>query len=62
MKNVAFYDIPYLCGFVTDRSIAIDVLATPGLRESLPPCVTNLELSETMFVRYSETCFEFGPF
>ena len=42
MKNVAFYDIPYLCGFVTDRSIARyqeifwsilvkDKLATPGI-------------------------------
>ena len=42
MKNVAFYDIPYLCGFVTDRSIARyqeifwsilvkDKLATPDI-------------------------------
>jgi len=42
MKNVAFYDIPYLCDFVTDRSIAScqeifwsilvkDKLATPGI-------------------------------
>jgi len=44
MKNVAFYDIPYLCGFVTYRSIARyqgifwsllvkDKLATPGLEK-----------------------------
>ena len=45
MKNVAFYDIPYLCDFVTDRSIAScqeifwsilvkDKLATPDLDDN----------------------------
>jgi len=52
MKNVAFYDIPYLCGFVTDRSIARyqeifwsilvkDKLATPDIGHFLKNVVAR---------------------